>query len=165
MKLLAILFPAGLVCLLLAGAIGCSSWSKPTSASFASVEITNSTPQAIRSATIEVFQEAEFGAFQGPDSYSWLFEREATKGESLAYNGIVGTHYGQITLNRVRTKLLDRGNGRYRLSCQAYFVTDATSFTGGHENQLTSMRSGPYQKLLDEVAGRVNKAAAPQETK
>jgi hypothetical protein len=75
MKLLAILFPAGLLGLLLMGVTGCSSWSKPTSASFASVEITNSTPQAIRSATIEVFQEAEFGAFQGPDSYSWMFER------------------------------------------------------------------------------------------
>ena len=154
------LFPAGLLCLLLVGNTGCSSWSKPTSASFASVEITNSTPQAIRSATIEVFQEADFGAFHGPDAYSWVFEREATKGESLAYNGLVATHYGQITLNRVRTKLLDRGNGRYRLSCQAYIVTDATSFTGGYENQLTSMRSGPYQKLLDQVAERLNKPSS-----
>jgi hypothetical protein len=157
MKMPALLFRAGLFCLLLAGVTGCSSLGKPASASFASVEITNSTPQAIRATTIEVFQEAEFGAFQGPDAYSWVFEREATKGESLAYNGVVATHYGQITLNRVRTKLLDRGNGRYRLSCQAYIVTDATSFMGGYENPLTSMRSGPYQKLLDKVAGQLNK--------
>ncbi len=160
MNMPAFFLRAGLFCLLIAGATGCSSWSKPTSASFASVEITNSTPQAIRSATIEVFQEAEFGAFQGPDSYSWMFEREASKGESLAYNGLVATHYGEITLTRVRTKLLDRGNGRYRLSCQAYIVTDATSFMGGHENMLTSMRSGQYQDLLDKVAERLNKAPA-----
>jgi hypothetical protein len=54
--------------------------------------------------------------------------------------------------------LLDRGNGRYRLSCQAYIVTDADAFTGGHENQLTSMRSGQYQDLLDKVVERLNKA-------
>jgi hypothetical protein len=157
MKLFALLFPSGLFCLLLAGVTGCASWSKPNSASFASVEITNSTPQAIRAATIAVFQEADFGAFHGPDGYSWVFEREATRGESLAYNGVVATHYGSITLNRVRTRLLDRGNGSFRLSCQAYIVTDATSFMGGHENPLSNMRSGPYQKLLDEVVERLKK--------
>lgn len=162
MKLLAMLLPSSLLCLLLVGNTGCSSLSKPNSSSFASVEITNATPTQIRTAAIDVFQEAGYGAFQGPDSYQWVFEREATKGESLAYGGIVGTHYGQITLSRVRTKLLDLRNNHYRLSCQAYMVTDATSFTGGYENKLPGTRSGSYQKLLDQVADRLNKASPPK---
>jgi len=148
-------FIIGLLGLLLAGAAGCASWGKPASASFASVEITHSTPEAIRAATIEVFQEADYGAPRSADPSTWIFEREATQGESMAYNGVVATHYGNTTLNRVKVKLLDRGNGSFRLSCQAYMVTD----TG--EVKLTSFRSGTYQKMLDEVVKRLNQPPPP----
>ena len=151
------LFPAGLLCLLLAASTGCSSWGKPLSSSYASVDITNSTPMEIRAATIEVFKDAEYQAYFGEDSSSWLFEREATRGESLAYNGIVATRYGETTLMRVKTKLFDRGNGRYRLSCKPFIVTDAASFHGGHEIALSGMRSGEFQDLLDKVAEKLNK--------
>jgi hypothetical protein len=156
LNLTPLLLRAGFFCLLLAGLAGCSSLGKPASASFASVVITNTTPADIRATTIQVFQEAEYqGAYIGPDTL--VFEREGTKGESLAYNGLVGTHYGQTTLNRVRAKIVDRGEGTYRLSCQAYIIPNADAISGGHEIKLTNARSGPYQKLLDEVAARLNK--------
>ena len=155
MKLLAIFFPAGLLCLLLASGTGCSSWGKPMSASYASVDITNATPMQIRSATIEVMKDNEYQAYYGDDSWSWLFEKEATRGESLAYNGIVATRYGETTLMRVKTKLFDRGQGRYRLSCKAFIVTNAGAFDGGHEIALSGMRAGEFQDLLDKIAEKL----------
>lgn len=158
MKFLAIFLPAGLLGLLLMTNTGCSSWGKPLSSSYASVDITNSTPMQIRSATIDVFRDDEYQAYYGEDSSSWLFEKEATRGESLAYNGIVATRYGQTTLMRVKTSLFDRGNGRYRLSCKAFIVTDAASFHGGYETALSGMRAGEFQDLLDKVAAKLSKA-------
>jgi hypothetical protein len=152
MKLLAILIPSSLFCLLLATSTGCSSWGKSLSSSYASVDITNATPMEIRATTIGVFKDAEYQAYYGEDSWNWLFEREATRGESLAYNGIVATRYGQTTIVRVKTNLFDRGNGKYRLSCKAFIVTDAASFHGGYENALSGMRAGEFQDLLDKVA-------------
>jgi len=156
MKLLAILIPSGLFCLLLATNTGCS-WGKPLSSSYASVDITNATPMEIRATTIGVFRDAEYQAYYGEDSTEWLFEREATRGESLAYNGIVATRYGQTTLVRVKTNLIDRGNGKYRLNAKAFIVTDAASFHGGYENALSSMRAGEFQDLLDKVAEELKK--------
>ena len=146
---------AGFLCLLLAGLTGCSSLGQPNSASFASVVVTNTTVADIRAATIQVFQAAEYQNVPGPDTHELVFDREATKGESIAYGGIVGTHYGQTTLNRVRAKIVERGPGAFRVSCQAYIVTDVGPTGAGHEIKLASIRSGPYQRLLDEVAGRL----------
>lgn len=152
----AILFRVSFVCLLLALLAGCSSMNQPASSSFASVIITNTTPADIRATTIEVFKESDFHSAYANQQDMLVFEREATRGQSIAYNGFVATHYGEVSLNRVKTKLYDRGNGSYRLSCQAYIVTDAGSFTGGNEVRLGNTRSGPYQKILDEIAGRLN---------
>jgi hypothetical protein len=156
MKWLAILIPSGLFCLLLATNTGCS-WGKPLSSSYASIDITNATPMEIRATTIGVFRDAEYQAYYGEDSTSWLFEREATRGESLAYNGIVATRYGETTLMRVKTTLFDRGSGKYRLSAKPFIVTDAASFHGGHEVALSAMRAGEFQDLLDKVAEELKK--------
>ncbi len=41
------------------------------------------------------------------------FEKEGTRGQSIAYNGIVGTQAGQAILNRVRVRLYERGHDAY----------------------------------------------------
>lgn len=147
-------FQAGLVGLLFVLMAGCS-WNKPASESFASVLIANASADAIQKTTIRVFQENDYlSHYMDPDSGTLVFEKEGSKGQSLAYNGLVGTHEGQVTLNRVKVRLIDRGSGSFRLSCQAYIVRDAGTM-GGDEIKLGGMRSGPYQKLLDEVADRL----------
>jgi hypothetical protein len=142
--------------LLLVLAAGCSSWNKPASESFASVLITNASPDEIHKATVKVFQEADYFSFYSDPTQDLLvFEKEGTQGESYAYNGVVGTQYGQITLNRVKVRLVSRADGSCRLSCQAFIVRDAGSRLGGDEIRVSNLRSGPYQKLLDEVAERL----------
>ena len=137
-------------------AAGCSSWFKPASESFASVLITNASADAIQKTTINVFQEDDYlSHYMDPDSGALVFEKEGSKGQSLSYNGLVGTHYGQTTLNRVKLKLVDRGDGSYRLNCQAYIVRDAGGGMSADEIKLSGMRSGPYQKLLDKIADRL----------
>jgi hypothetical protein len=147
-------FSGGLAGLLFVLVAGCS-WNKPASESFASVLITNATADAIQKTTIKVFQGDDYlSHYMDPDSGTLVFEKEGSKGQSIAYNGLVGTHEGQVTLTRVKVRLIDRGDGSFRLSCQAFIVRDAGTM-GGDEIKLGGMRSGPYQKLLDEVADRL----------
>jgi hypothetical protein len=135
---------------------GCSSWNKPASESFASVLITNVSPDEIHKTTIKVFQEADYlSYYRDPTQDLLVFEKEGTQGESYAYNGVVGTQYGQITLNRVKVRFVSRADGSCRVNCQAFIVRDASSRLGGEEIRVSNLRSGPYQKLLDEVAERL----------
>jgi hypothetical protein len=137
-------------------AAGCSSWFKPASESFASVLIPSASADDVRKTTIKVFQGADYlSHYEDPDSGLLIFEKEGTQGQSLAYNGVVGTQYGQQTLNRVKVRVIDRGDGSCRVNCQAYIVRDAGNRVGEDEIKLNSLRSGPYQKLLDEVAERL----------
>lgn len=139
--------------LALAGA-GCGA-TKSGSASFASVVIRGQEPNDIQKATIEVFQEAGYAA--GSMSGQLVFQKEGSRMTNLAYEGVVGSSYGAQTLVRVKTDLVNLGNGAYRLQCQAYVVKGA----GGdpffsEEQKLANIRSGPYQSLLDKVAKRFN---------
>lgn len=137
--------------LALAGA-GCGA-TKPGSASFASVIIRGPAPNDIQKATIEVFQADGYAA--GSIGDELVFQKEGSRMTNLAYEGLVGTHEGAQTLVRVKTDLVNLGNGAYRLQCQAYIVKGA----GGDpffqkEQRLANIRSGPYQSLLDKVAKR-----------
>ena len=69
------------------------SSGQPGSASFASVVIKNHTSQEIQAAAVGVFQDDGYtAALTGPGELR--FEKEGTRGNDLAYNGLVGTHYG-----------------------------------------------------------------------
>jgi len=127
---------------------------QPASASFASVLITGKTPAQIRDTTIAVFKENGYQAASSDQEMT--FEKEGSRGQTLAYDGLVGAHYGAVTLVRVRVKLVDAGNDAQRLQCQAYIVTDANNPMFLKEIRLANYRSGPYQKILDEVAKRLN---------
>ncbi len=137
---------------LLLGA-GCRT-GEPGSASFASVVIAGKTPQAICQTTAAVFQE---------DGYKtsvltldrMVFEKEGTRGQSLAYSGVVDTHYGAVTVVRVQAELVNLGSGSYRLQCQASMVRNAGDSFFEDESRLTTLRRRPYQNLLDKVAKRL----------
>lgn len=134
-------------------AAGCST-GKPGSASFASVVIPGKTPDEICQAAAKVFQENGYKASVANPT-AMVFEREGTRGESLAYSGVVDTHYGAVTVVRVRAELVDLGTGSYRLQCKAYMVRNANDSFFADESPLANIRSHPYQKLLDETAKRL----------
>lgn len=130
---------------------GCGA-TKPASASFASVVIKGAQPNDIQKATIEVFQEDGYAA--GTMGDQLVFQREASRLTSLAYEGVVDTHYGAKTLVRVKMDLVNLGNGSYRLQCEAFIVKDAGDAFFAEEQRLANVRSRPYQSLLDKVAKR-----------
>ncbi len=132
---------------------GCSSLNEPASASFASVVISGKSAQEIQAATTAVFHENGYQVFTS--SQGLTCEKEGSKLNSIARDGIVGAHEGAVTIIRVRVELVDLHNGTQRLQCQTYMVSGAGDIFHEHEARLANFRSGPYQDLLDEVAKRL----------
>jgi hypothetical protein len=101
-----------------------------------------------------VFRENGYmGGPNGPTTM--LFQREGSRANDLAYNGVVNTHYGAKTVVRVKSEMVDLGGGSIRLQCQAYMVRNAGDSFFEEETRLANMRGGPYQKLLNETAKRL----------
>lgn len=131
---------------------GCGA-TKPASASFASVTIRDHEPADIAKTAVAVFQDDGYKASSAGGQL--IFEKEASKLTNVAYEGVVGSHYGAQTLVRVKVTLVDLGASAYRLQCQAYIVKDAGDSFFAEEQKLANVRSRPYQNLLDEVASRL----------
>ena len=132
---------------------GCHS-TKPGSASFASVIVHNRSLPEVQQATLLVFREDGYaGAPIGADGM--IFEKEGTRLNDVAYNGVVGTHYGQRSAIRVKSQIVDLGGNSWRLQCQAFTVRDAGDSFFAEEIPMTNIRSGPYQVLLNKVASRL----------
>src|SRR5689334_10524709 len=98
-------FALCLLCLSLMLGAGCGT-GKPASASFASVNIPGRTPEDICKTSAAVFQEDGY-VVRMLTPASMVFEKEGTKGQSLAYGGVVDTYYGSATVVRVRAQLVD----------------------------------------------------------
>jgi hypothetical protein len=84
-----------------------------------------------------------------------LFEKEGTRANNLAYQGIVDTHEGAQTAIRVRVEIVDLGSNTSRLQCQAFMVRNAGQGMFEEEQRLANVRSRPYQSLLDKVADQL----------
>ena len=132
---------------------GCRSLSEPASASFASVTISARSAEQIRDVAVAVFREKGYPA--SASSQGLIFEKEATRGNTLARDGLVATQAGARTIVRVRADLVDLGGGAQRLQCQAYMVSGAGDSFFEEEHRLANIRSGPYQDLLNEIAKRL----------
>ena len=152
----------GPTCLFLLAAIlagGCAS-NKPASASFASVVISNHTPQQIREATDTVFQQNGYQAM-GEQGGALVYEREATEREQRQYAGIVGWHEGEKVNMRVRVKIerKDPDSNSYWLTCKAYAICNPGQGVFETTTGLFDFQSGSYQKLLDKVSAAVQRPA------
>jgi len=132
---------------------GCSSLGKPASASFASVNIRGKTPAEIRDATVAVFFENGYQVF--PAQQGLIFEKEGTKGNTIAHAGLIASHYGAVTIIRVRVSLVAIGQDAWRLQCQAAMVSGAGDAFFEEEHPIPDYRSGPYQDLLDAAAKKL----------
>ena len=146
----------GTLAVMALGAILCAGCrtGEPASASFASVTIPGKTAEEICQATAAVFQEDGYQV-RSLDPDNMVFQKEGTRGQSLAYGGVVDTHYGATTAVRVRAQLVDLGAGSQRLQCQASMVRNAGEGIMEDETRLANFRRGPYQNLLDKVAARL----------
>ena len=133
---------------------GCST-GKPASASFASVVIANQSTATIQDTTMLVFGEAGYKANRVPDG-AMVFEKEGSRGDQIVYGGLGGAAYGGAVTVRVRAEIVDlAGQDARRLQCQAYMVRDAGAGIFEDKSRVANFRSGPYQKLLDEVATKL----------
>lgn len=138
----------GCLCLAVVGA-GCGLF-KSGSASFASVKIASHTPEEIAQATTQVFLADGYRG--GGTGTRMIFEKEGSRMSNIAYEGVVGTHYGEQTIVRVKAEIVDLGKGTHRLQCQAYLVRDAGQGFMEEEQRLVNARSRPYQSLLNQAA-------------
>jgi hypothetical protein len=139
-------------------AAGCKSMDKPASASFASVVIYNQSPDKIRQAADTVFANANYQSIKKPDG-AQVYEKEATKGQQVAYAGLVGAHEGERTIVRVRMGIEPQGVDAFLLSCKAFVVTSPGDFVSEQTFPLYGWQSGPYQDLLNNVRDNLKVAA------
>jgi hypothetical protein len=133
---------------------GCSSMDKPASASFASVVVINQTPAKIRQAVIAVFQDNGYSILPQADG-SLAFQREATRSESLSYAGIAGTQEGEHVVMRVLVNIQPKNPSAYWVGAKAYAVRNPGQPVFENTTALFNFQSGPYQKLMDQVAQKV----------
>ena len=82
---------------------------QPASASFASVVIGGKSGAQIRDAALAVFRENGFRAHASGQQL--VFEREGSRANTVAYDGLVGAQAGAVTIIRVRA---DTGGSRNR---------------------------------------------------
>jgi hypothetical protein len=133
---------------------GCSSMDKPASASFASVVIVNQTPEQIRQAVFAVFQDNGYQMIPQTDE-TMVFQREATRGETIDYAGFAGAQQGEQVVMRVRVNIRPKNPGAYWVEAKAYAVCDPGQDVFEKTTALFNFQSKPYQKLMDQVAQKV----------
>lgn len=150
-------WPLVTLCLLLVAAglfsTGCRSTGESGGGRFASVKINGLSTQAILATTAAVFREDGYQAF--PSSNGLICEKAGSRANTISRDGLVAAQAGAQTLVRVRARVEDLGNGSHRLQCQTYMVSGAGDSFFEEEHRLANFRSGPYQKLLEEVAKRL----------
>jgi len=155
-------FACGFAMLLLAAILGagCSSLDKPASVSFASVILNRSySNEQIQQAAVKVFQQNGYQNVPRPDE-PLVFEREATRGEQISYAGFVGAQNGEKVVIQVRLKVEIRDAYTYWLGCRAYAVCNPDKPIYSTTTAMFNFQSGPYQKLLDNIKGTLQRPAA-----
>ena len=138
---------------------GCSSTDRPASAGFAAVVIVNQSVEQIQQAAVAVFQQNGYQAMTLGATARTGFEREATERENS-----VNTPGSSV---RTRVKKSSSACGKNRTKKSQRVLVELQGLRrdqpgkGVFENTtaLFGFQSGPYQKLLDQVAARLAMAA------
>ena len=86
---------------------------QPASASFASVIITNQSAAKILDTTITVFREQGYHVTASGEALT--FEKEGTRGDTIAYEGVINAQNGAVAMIRVRVQCVGAGPGAQRL--------------------------------------------------
>jgi hypothetical protein len=135
-------------------AAGCRTTDKSAAGGFAWVVIHGNTPGQINDVAREVFRE--HGYQSAPTrSDDLVFEIKGSRLDEVAYGSWMGETPVWL---RVKTAIVPVGEAVFRLECKAYRVEDKGAST---EEETKLWRRHPYQKLLDQVALRLQGKAAP----
>jgi hypothetical protein len=132
---------------------GCATHEKPPY--LASVEIQGNTPWQIITAVEKVFTDNGYHA-AGNAGGRLLFEKPGSGMNKFAYGDWVGDTQVWI---RVKLNIASIGEARHRLECVAVLVKDKGGSTE-EEIKISSMHHRPYQKLLDDVAAKLQPKAS-----
>ena len=129
---------------------GCQSPSEGKKR-FASVTIPKSSPEEVVRTTVEVFKADGYRDLVATPE-DMVFEKTGTAWNNAAYGG--WTDSKPVTV-RIRAGVEPQPNGDQKLWCEAYMVADAGVALFEEQHKLTSVRRGPYQSLLNQVAERL----------
>ena len=144
---------AGICALFMCGCSTTNTAGEKDKNSTASVQIHGISVGAVRGAAIDVFEGHGYKVGR-MDRETVVFEKVASKWDNAAYgNWTEAQLYSRV---QVTAQAMDQST--VRLSCQAYLVRDKG---GATEEQIKPYRKGSYEKLLEEVAGRLNPKPAP----
>ena len=136
----------GLVTFVLAG---CQTDSTSLPAHVAAVELRGNTPGQIADVVVAVFGKHDFNLAHRT-YLELVFEKQASRMDNLAYGNWISD---QPVWLRVRVTMTPLSEARFRLECRPVLVLDKNQAM--EEELKAKLRTGPYQKLLDEVAGRL----------
>jgi hypothetical protein len=84
-----------------------------------------------------------------------VFQREATRGETIDYAGFAGAQQGERVVMRVRVNVRPKNPSAYWVECKAYAVRNPGQPVFESTTALFNFQSKPYQKLMDQVAQKV----------
>lgn len=130
--------------------VGCQS-SKPGSSSHAAVEIKGHPAKEIEATTVVVFAEKGF-TLRTNSPGIMLFDRPATSGEKVKY----GDWLNEGMLMQVKVRLQSQADEAYLLRADVYSVQDPLEPVFRQERRVVMFSSSYYQKLLEDVASRLN---------
>jgi hypothetical protein len=132
---------------------GCETRPDYANARKASVLIKGSTLRQIKNVTEEVFQEERYSLVHS-ERDKMVFEKGGSKMDNLAY----GTWMEGTVYIRVKLLLLANKDGSVTVESTSWVVQDhGTSVE--QEFPRHGMKPAPFQKLLDEVAHRLDAPA------
>jgi hypothetical protein len=129
---------------------GCQSAPKTGSSWLASVILHGKTVSQIRITTIDVFQKEAY-ELRSAEGNELVLEKRGSTMSSVLYGDWSGGVW-----TRVKLRIRDYGPDARLLECNAYRVRGRGDAVFEEEQKLSSMKSGPYQKLLDEVKQRLD---------
>jgi hypothetical protein len=121
-----------------------------SSGGFASVTIKDRTKDEIVVTTAKVFTAEGYRSGRSA-SGQMVFDKEASRGTSMARDGIAATQSGARTINRVRVDVIPLDDGGHRLQCKAYMLTGGSDPFFQDEVPLANIRKKPYQSLLKKI--------------
>lgn len=138
-----------ILALLLAGLFVAGCKSAPTTGSswMASVVIPETTSSQIRVTAVEVFQIHGY-LVKSMTGSEVVFDKQGSRMDNVLY----GTLSSGVW-TRVKLRVRDHGLNARLLECNAYRVENHDDRALETERQL--LKSGPYQKLLEEVKARL----------
>jgi hypothetical protein len=139
----------GLLLMLMLACSGCSS-SRGGAKQFASVTIHGKSAATIRD-TVAAVLGAQ-GYVPAAKEVGWAYERRGSTMSQVVHGGWFDT---EAVRERIKLYLVPQADGAHRLDCSAMMVSDPGDAFFEEESRMTTLRSGPYQKLLNEVERRL----------